>query len=125
MRPRVVLRACVGFLSEAVFIVTFRYIAVSSAGERLAGEVDGASEQAALAELDRRRLTPIELKVKPAARFRAARGPRVSAAKLATAYTQVGELLHAGVPLLRASPDRSAKVRAGACQDFQRARRRG
>lgn len=60
-----------------------------------------ATEQAALAELERQQLVPIDLAPAAGASARE-RGARVPAAQLAMAYTQVGDLVKAGVPLLRA-----------------------
>ncbi|MBX3361303.1 MAG: type II secretion system F family protein [Phycisphaeraceae bacterium] len=51
-----------------------------------------------LAELESRRLTPVTISP---AKERTARGRRVSARKLGESYVQIGDLLHAGVPLLR------------------------
>jgi len=63
------------------------------------GELAAASEQAVLAELESRRLTPVSLECREEA---PGRGRRVSVRAMGTAYIQVAELLHAGVPLLRA-----------------------
>ncbi|MFM7259905.1 MAG: type II secretion system F family protein, partial [bacterium] len=77
---------------------TFAYTARSSDGRRVTGRADGASETAVLGDLAARGLTPI--RVEPA---RAA-GPRkrIAVRALASSYRQLSELLHAGVPLLRA-----------------------
>lgn len=83
-------------------VASYRYTAVSATGSRTSGVVVGASEQAALAELERMGLTPIELAVATVRAGRARREERVPARQLATAYSQVAELLRAGVPLLRA-----------------------
>lgn len=80
---------------------TFRYTAMTAAGERVSGELAGASQQAALAELEGRRLVPVKIAEAEAG----ASGPgrrRVSTRAMATAYAQVSDLLRAGVPLLRA-----------------------
>ena len=77
---------------------TFAYIARDLKGERVVGELAAASEQAVLAELESRRLTPVSLECREAPKKS---GRRVSARALGTAYIQVAELLHAGVPLLR------------------------
>lgn len=80
---------------------TFRYTAMTAAGERVSGELAGASQQAALAELEGRRLIPVKIAEAEAG----AGGPgrrRVSTRAMATAYAQVSDLLRAGVPLLRA-----------------------
>lgn len=79
---------------------TFDYTALSPAGERVAGAISGASEQAVLAELESRKLIPVAIREKADA-ARAA-GARVPARQLAAAYTQTADLLRAGVPLLRA-----------------------
>lgn len=81
----------------------FVYTALSPAGERVRGELSGNSEQAVLAELEARQLTPvaIELGEDRAAASRFPGRGRVSLRKMGTAYRQLSELLHAGVPLLR------------------------
>lgn len=81
-------------------MATFRYIAMDAAGARVTGDLEVGTEQAALAELDRRKLTPISLEAGAAKRV--ARGRGVPAGQLANAYGQVGDLVAAGVPLLRA-----------------------
>lgn len=77
---------------------TFSYTALSASGERITGMLSAASEQAVLAELESRRMTPVS--VNPA-RERSTRRGRVSARKLGESYVQIGDLLHAGVPLMR------------------------
>jgi general secretion pathway protein F len=79
---------------------TFRYIALDASGARVTGDLDVGTEQAALAELDRRRLTPVSLEV--GAVRQVAGGRSVSPSQIAAAYSQVGDLVAAGVPLLRA-----------------------
>ncbi len=80
---------------------TFRYTAMTSAGERVTGELAGASQQAALAELEGRRLVPVKIDEAEAAASGSDRR-RVSTRAMATAYAQVSDLLRTGVPLLRA-----------------------
>lgn len=80
---------------------TFRYIAMTSSGDRVAGELSGASEQAALAELESRRLLPVQVSESKGPSS-SVKGGRVSKRAMATAYTQIADLLRAGVPLLRA-----------------------
>ena len=58
----------------------------------------GASEQAVLAELESRRLTPMSLHAEPETE---ASGGGIPVRQLAGAYTQMADLLRAGVPLLR------------------------
>jgi general secretion pathway protein F/type IV pilus assembly protein PilC len=79
-------------------VVTFCYIARTAAGERVTGTVAGTSEQAVLAQLQSRQLVPVEVtQLRPPRQWR--RG--VSTRRLSEAYRQLGDLLSAGVPLLR------------------------
>ncbi|MCC6425772.1 MAG: type II secretion system F family protein [Phycisphaerales bacterium] len=79
-------------------MATFEYIALDKSGRRTGGILSGPSEQAVLAELESRRLTPVSIEARDDS---IARGGGVSARKLGAAYTQLAELLDAGVPLLR------------------------
>ncbi len=78
---------------------SFEYIALSPSGERVSGVMPAASEQALIADLEARSLTPVTLRLKRE-RTRLRRG--VSVRKLGETYAQLADLLHAGVPLLRA-----------------------
>ncbi|MBX3363709.1 MAG: type II secretion system F family protein [Phycisphaeraceae bacterium] len=80
-------------------MATFRYTALRLTGERVVGELAGASEQAVIAELESRQLTPVSVEARKTG-SRRKRG--VSARKLGTSYKQIADLLRAGVPLLRA-----------------------
>ena len=79
-------------------MASFRYIAISAKGVRVQGVLAAASEQAVLAELEGRQLTPVKIEV---SRERAGVGKRVPIRHLADAYGQLADLLNAGVPLLR------------------------
>jgi general secretion pathway protein F/type IV pilus assembly protein PilC len=80
-------------------VATFAYVARDGTGRRVSGTLSGPTAQSVLAELQARHLAPV--RVKPvAARFELRR--RVSTRQLATMYRQLGDLLRAGVPLLRA-----------------------
>ncbi|MCW5768938.1 MAG: type II secretion system F family protein [Phycisphaeraceae bacterium] len=79
-------------------MATYAYTALTASGDRVSGLLSAATEQAVLAELESRRLTPVTISP---AKERTARGRRVSARKLGESYVQIGDLLHAGVPLLR------------------------
>jgi general secretion pathway protein F len=81
-------------------MASFEYTAVTSTGQRVAGVLAGASEQAVLAELESRQLVPVSIRPQPEPRALLGRG--VSRRALAQAYTQLGDLLKTGVPLLRA-----------------------
>lgn len=78
-------------------MATFRYIATGPSG-RTTGVLTAPSEQAVVAELSRQNLAPIKITPSKGA---VSGGSRVPAAQLALAYRQVGDLLRAGVPLLR------------------------
>jgi general secretion pathway protein F/type IV pilus assembly protein PilC len=83
------------------------YTALDSTGNRVSGEVDAPTQQAALSILAGKRLTPIQIKPKDAPgslRSQIAERRRragIPARQLGTAYRQIAELLKAGVPLLR------------------------
>jgi general secretion pathway protein F len=80
-------------------VASFRYIAVSAAGARVQGEIAAPNEQAVLAELEVRQLTPVKVEARVE---RSAQGAKIPVRHLAEAYGQVADLLRAGVPLLRA-----------------------
>lgn len=79
-------------------VPTFEYIAIDSKGSRVAGAIAGTSEGAIAAELESRQLTPVSVSEQRARR--SAQG-RVSARKLGASYQQLGDLISAGVPLMR------------------------
>ncbi len=81
---------------------SFAYRALDAQGQRLAGVLTASSEQAVLAELESRRLTPISVAPAKAPARPAPWRRRVSSRALATSYLQLADLLRAGVPLLRA-----------------------
>ncbi len=83
---------------EETGLPTFEYIALDKAGRRTGGILSGPTEQAVLADLESRRLTPVSIEARDDAVMH---GRGVSARKMGAAYTQLGELLDAGVPLLR------------------------
>lgn len=78
---------------------TFAYIARDETGQRVTGKLSGGSEQAVLAELQARQLSPVKVEaVHEPVHWRGG----VSKRQLAQAYRQLADLLRAGVPLLRA-----------------------
>lgn len=79
-------------------MAVYEYTALTMRGQRVRGTLTGASEQAVLAELEARQLTPVALS--PAKEKR--EGTRIPRRRLGEAYGQLGDLLRAGVPLLRA-----------------------
>ncbi len=90
---------------------TFKYEAISGTGQRVSGHVRSASEQSALADLEAKALTPIRILEKPESDVIHGSGMsgvarrlgigKVGVRALATAYTQLSDLLRAGVPLMR------------------------
>jgi general secretion pathway protein F/type IV pilus assembly protein PilC len=78
---------------------SFEYTAISDAGNRVSGVLAAASEAAVLADLEARQLTP--LRVAEQHERRRLIGGGVSAARLGRAYTQIADLLRAGVPVMR------------------------
>lgn len=79
---------------------SYRYTAFTSAGARVAGVVSGASEAAALAELESRALTPSSIALRSERRWKRP-GSGVSVRRLAVTYAQLADVLRAGVPILR------------------------
>jgi general secretion pathway protein F/type IV pilus assembly protein PilC len=79
-------------------LANFQYTALNTAGHRVTGALAGANEQAVLAELEARRLTPVSIREEsgPASPRR-----RVGLRALGESYSQLADLLRAGVPLLR------------------------
>ena len=80
-------------------MANYRYIALTSGGERVVGVLAGASEQAVLTELESRRLTPVQVAEHEERGFTLRR--RIGTRPLAMAYTQLADLLRAGVSLMR------------------------
>jgi len=82
-------------------MVEFAYVARDASGQRVTGTVDAANRREALSAIAGRALFPVEVTgdARPAAtrRFR-----RISGQALAVLYGQLADLLHSGVPLLRA-----------------------
>ncbi len=72
---------------------------MTTAGQRVSGSLAGPSEQAVLAELESRQLTPVVIEA--GAERKAGFGRGVSTRRLGESYGQMADLLRAGVPLLR------------------------
>ena len=80
----------------------FRYIARELSGQQVEGTVSAASEREALGSLAARNLFPVSIDLADAAKAHLAnKRRRVPARVLAVFYTQLADLLRAGVPLLR------------------------
>jgi len=77
----------------------FEYVAINAAGGRDTGAIAAASEAAALAELEARKLAPVTVREKKdRPKLRTGIPPR----RLANSYTQLADLIRVGVPILRA-----------------------
>jgi general secretion pathway protein F len=80
----------------------FQYIARGMNGQQVNGTLTAGSEQEALAQLAGQSLFPVQLTLAPeAASVRRKRARRVRAKHLSVTYSQLADLLRAGVPLLR------------------------
>lgn len=77
----------------------FAYIARDAGGKRVTGRLEAMNEQAVLTELELRGLAPVRLDLTSET---ATSGRRVSTRSLGRFYRQLGDLLRAGVPMLRA-----------------------
>ena len=81
----------------------FTYIARDTAGQKVSGSVTAAGRREALAAISSRSLFPLDVRSDaPATSNKPSRVRRVPAQLLATTYGQLADLLHSGVPLLRA-----------------------
>lgn len=80
----------------------YRYIAREISGSQVQGTVSAASEREALGSLAAKNLFPISINLADAAKaHQANKRRRVPARVLTVFYTQLADLLRAGVPLLR------------------------
>jgi len=73
----------------------FEYVAKKTSGERVAGQISGHSAQAIVADLESKSLVPVSVRERTGVSDKGVRA-------MATFYRQLGELLHSGVPILRA-----------------------
>ncbi len=81
----------------------FKYIAREFSGKQVSGVLTAQSERDAVGLLSAQQLFPIQVIPKESVQARAQRrARRVPASKLSTFYSQLSDLLRAGVPLLRA-----------------------
>ncbi|MBK7406075.1 MAG: type II secretion system F family protein [Phycisphaerales bacterium] len=78
----------------------FQYTALDGTGKRVAGVLSGASEQSILTELEGRSLVPVKIAPRPERLRTRRRG--LAPRRLAEVYIQFGDMLQAGVPVLRA-----------------------
>src|SRR5581483_12435871 len=79
----------------------FAYEAVAATGQRSQGTLAAGTEREALALLDSQGLMPVRITQTKAAGGVHRGGRRVRGRYMATFYSQLADLLHSGVPLLR------------------------
>ena len=80
----------------------FQYIARELSGAEVTGVLSAGSEQEAASSLAQRSLFPLRVdQVKVAAAGKQRWGKRVRTRDLTTLFSQLADLLHSGVPLLR------------------------
>ncbi len=82
-------------------MANFQYIAKTTGGEEVSGAIQADNEAAVVRSLRERSLFPVQVQ-EQTARASTFRGGRVRVRHLATLYSQVADLLRAGVPLVRA-----------------------
>jgi general secretion pathway protein F len=81
----------------------FTYDALSKSGQKSTGTLTATSEREAAAMLDARGLFPVHIKAARGARSSTGvSGKKVKGRVMATFYAQLADLMHSGVPLLRA-----------------------
>ncbi len=78
----------------------FDYIARSADGQQVAGVMQADNEAAVLRSLDEKKLFPVQVSMQAAQASR--RGKAIRGYDLSLLYTQLADLLRAGVPLMRA-----------------------
>ena len=79
----------------------FAYEALSATGQRSGGTLAAGSEREALAQLDKRGLFPVRIATAKSAAGGRRRGKGIRGRYMAAFYSQLADLLHSGVPLLR------------------------
>jgi general secretion pathway protein F/type IV pilus assembly protein PilC len=79
----------------------FNYDALSKAGQKSSGTLTATSEREAASMLDARGLFPVNIKA-IRAKGSSGSGKRVKGRIMATFYAQLADLMHSGVPLLKA-----------------------
>src|SRR5947208_16356979 len=79
----------------------FVYTALATSGQRSQGSLTASSEREALGMLDARGLFPVSIAAAKGGATAHAGGKRIKPRQMATFYSQLADLLHSGVPLLR------------------------
>jgi general secretion pathway protein F len=82
-------------------VAEFTYEALASSGLRSQGTLSANSEREVMTMLDSRGLFPVRIQAAKATSAGRLRGKRVKPRHMANFYSQLADLLHSGVPLLR------------------------
>ena len=80
----------------------YTYIARNTSGQQVSGTVEAHTEQEVLSELSQRVLYPVRIEAAKSVQTASFFQPRIKQHQLATFFSQLSDLLRAGVPLLRA-----------------------
>jgi general secretion pathway protein F/type IV pilus assembly protein PilC len=83
-------------------MATYQYVAKTAAGEVVAGALQADDEAGAVRSLDEKSLFPVRVQAAGAAGPVGRAAGRVRLSDVGVLYGQLGDLLHAGVPMLRA-----------------------
>ena len=79
----------------------FTFEAIGAAGQRTNGTLTAGSEREVMTMLDARGLYPLKIEEAQGAQVTKAGGGKVKARHMSVFYSQLADLLRAGVPLLR------------------------
>ncbi len=79
----------------------FTYLARSQNGQQASGTLSANSEHEVMMLLDQKGLFPVRIQPAKAIKLGGAKGKRIKGRVLCTVYSQLADLLHSGVPLLR------------------------
>lgn len=79
----------------------FTYLARNPSGQQATGTLEANSEREVMMLLDQQGLFPVRIQPVKSVKIGGAGGKRVKPRILCTVYSQLADLLHAGVPLLR------------------------
>lgn len=83
-------------------MANFTYTAIDSSGSRTSGEIEADNQSAAIRILDERSLYPVDIKERGERKQTSTGNARVKPGDVGLMYGQLGDLLGAGLPLLRA-----------------------
>src|SRR5205807_2371987 len=95
-------RGSVSSFRGGLSVPEFTYEAITTSGQRNQGNLTAGSEREVMTMLDARGLYPLRIAPARAGGQSSFRwGRRIKSRNMATFYSQLADLLHSGVPLLR------------------------